>query len=59
VSAIKGFLESVGVDLDRVKEYEVPADDLAHYSKRTIDFEFAFPHGDELSSAFSVDKFSW
>lgn len=47
VSAIKGFLESVGVDLDRVKEYEVPADDLAHYSKRTIDFEFAFPHGDD------------
>jgi glycyl-tRNA synthetase len=47
VSAIKGFLESVGVDLGRVKEYEVPADDLAHYSKRTIDFEFAFPHGDD------------
>jgi glycyl-tRNA synthetase len=46
---IKSFLASVGVDMSRVEELEVPEDDLAHYSKRTIDFEFAYPHGkDEL-----------
>ncbi len=46
---IKTFLEAAGVDMSAVSEYEVPADDLAHYSKRTIDYEFAFPHGnDEL-----------
>ena len=49
VSDIKAFLESVGVDMSKVNELEVPEDDLAHYSKRTIDFEFAYPHGsDEL-----------
>ena len=26
-------------------EYEVPADDRAHYSKRTIDFQFDYPFG--------------
>ena len=46
---IKSFLSSVGVDSDKVHELEVPTDDLAHYSKRTIDYEFEFPHGrDEL-----------
>jgi len=46
---IKTFLEKAGVDMSGVTEFEVPADDLAHYSKRTIDYEFAYPHGkDEL-----------
>jgi glycyl-tRNA synthetase len=46
---ISGFLEKVGVDLSKLYEHEVPETDLAHYSKRTIDFEFDFPHGrDEL-----------
>ncbi len=46
---IKSFLEQAGVDMANVSELEVPADDLAHYSKRTIDYEFAYPHGkDEL-----------
>jgi glycyl-tRNA synthetase len=32
-----------------VHKLEVPEDDRAHYSKRTIDFEFDYPHGrDEL-----------
>lgn len=46
---IKSFLGSVGVDTTKVSELEVAEDDLAHYSKRTIDYEFEYPHGkDEL-----------
>ena len=39
------WLEDIGVDLKHVHELEVPASDRAHYSKRTIDFEFDFPFG--------------
>ena len=47
--AVMSFLENAGVDTKRVHELEVPKDDLAHYSKRTIDYEFEYPHGkDEL-----------
>jgi glycyl-tRNA synthetase len=46
---IMDFLKEAGVDTAKVKEAEVAPDDLAHYSKRTIDYEFAYPHGhDEL-----------
>ena len=46
---IMEFLEALGLDKDLVHELEVPAEDRAHYSKRTIDYEFDFPHGrDEL-----------
>lgn len=46
---IAAFLREAGVDMDRISEAEVAPDDLAHYSKRTIDYEFAYPHGnDEL-----------
>ena len=49
VKDIRAFLENAGVDMSKLTELEVPDDDLAHYSKRTIDFEFAYPHGsDEL-----------
>ncbi|MEK7107303.1 MAG: glycine--tRNA ligase [Patescibacteria group bacterium] len=40
-----GFLESVGIKKSSVHELEVPPEDRAHYSKRTIDFEFDFPFG--------------
>ncbi len=44
---IKGFLKQLG--LEKVYEVEVPAEDRAHYSKRTIDYEYDFPHRrDEL-----------
>lgn len=47
--AVMNFLRNAGVDTERVHELEVPEDDLAHYSKRTIDYEFEYPHGkDEL-----------
>ena len=46
---ISKFLETAGVDSSKLHELEVEADDLAHYSKRTIDYEFEYPHGkDEL-----------
>ncbi|MCC6934446.1 MAG: glycine--tRNA ligase [Candidatus Yanofskybacteria bacterium] len=39
------WMRDVGIDAARVSEFEVPAEDRAHYSKRTIDFMFAFPFG--------------
>ncbi|MCA9346234.1 glycine--tRNA ligase, partial [Candidatus Saccharibacteria bacterium] len=46
---ILSFLKEAGVDVSKVKEAEVSPEDLAHYSKRTIDYEFEYPHGaDEL-----------
>jgi glycyl-tRNA synthetase len=43
------WCEALGLPKDSVHELEVPEDDRAHYSKRTIDFEFDFPHRrDEL-----------
>lgn len=38
------WCDHIGLNRDNIKEYEVPADDLAHYSKRTIDFEYNFPN---------------
>lgn len=49
VKGIRMFLSELGLADDTVHELEVPAKDRAHYSKRTIDFEFDFPHKrDEL-----------
>lgn len=43
------WFKAIGLPEHMVHELEVPAEDRAHYSKRTIDFEFDFPHGrDEL-----------
>ncbi|MFA5933802.1 MAG: glycine--tRNA ligase [Candidatus Paceibacterota bacterium] len=39
------WINDVGIDMGKVHEVEVTADDRAHYSKRTIDFEFEFPFG--------------
>lgn len=51
------FFEALGLPKNKLHELEVPADDLAHYSKRTIDFEFDYPHGkDELAGfAYRTD----
>lgn len=37
------WFDHIGLSREKVREYEVPANDLAHYSKRTIDFEYDFP----------------
>ncbi len=39
------WIEKVGIDKTLVHELEVSQDDRAHYSKRTIDFEFEYPFG--------------
>jgi glycyl-tRNA synthetase len=39
------FVEAVGLKKEHVHELEVADADRAHYSKRTIDFEFDFPFG--------------
>ncbi|MBI4094161.1 glycine--tRNA ligase, partial [Candidatus Kaiserbacteria bacterium] len=39
------FNEAVGIPRSAVHELEVPAEERAHYSKRTIDFEFDWPFG--------------
>ena len=39
------WMEEVGVDMAKVHELEVSKEDRAHYSSRTIDFEFDFPFG--------------
>lgn len=39
------WTNEIGLNKENVHELEVPKDELAHYSKRTIDFEFDFPFG--------------
>jgi len=39
------WMESIGIDMNHIYELEVPEEDRAHYSSRTIDFEFDFPFG--------------
>ncbi len=33
----------LGLSEENIREYDVPENDLAHYSKRTIDFEYNYP----------------
>jgi len=39
------WIERVGINKEKVFELEVSKEDRAHYSKRTIDFEFEWPFG--------------
>lgn len=39
------WMDGVGFDMSKVHELEVAKEDLAHYSKRTVDFEFDYPFG--------------
>ena len=39
--------EEQGVPIESIELYEVPKDELAHYSKRTVDLMYKFPHGIE------------
>ena len=39
--------EEQGVPREHIELYHVPADELAHYSKATIDLMYTFPHGVE------------
>lgn len=51
------FLDALGLPREAVHELEVPENDRAHYSKRTIDIEYDFPIGREelLGLAYRTD----
>lgn len=57
VKDIEAFLNNLGLPSDKVHQLEVPVADRAHYSKRTIDFEYDFPIGKEelLGLAYRTD----
>lgn len=42
---MKTYFKLLGLPEEKIHELEVPESDRAHYSKRTIDFEFDFPFG--------------
>ena len=37
--------DTLGLEKSKIHELDVPKDELAHYSKKTIDFEFDYPFG--------------
>lgn len=39
------WMTGLGIKPDEIHELDVPKEDLAHYSKKTIDFEYDFPFG--------------
>lgn len=51
------WFDALGLPRESVHELEVPAEDRAHYSKRTIDFEFDYPIGKEelMGLAYRTD----
>lgn len=55
--AVWEWCEALGLPKELVHELEVTENDRAHYSKRTIDFEFDFPIGREelLGLAYRTD----
>ena len=56
--AFDDFLESrMGLDLSNINHLEVAPEDRAHYSKRTVDFMFGYPNGEEelMGLAYRTD----
>ena len=52
------FLENVmGLSKDKIHELDVPEEDRAHYSKRTIDMMYDYPNGEEelMGLAYRTD----
>ena len=51
------FLEALGLGSKNIHELDVPAEDRAHYSKKTIDIEYDFPIGKEelMGIAYRTD----
>lgn len=42
---MRDWMELIGLPKDSIHDLDVPEADRAHYSKKTIDFEFEFPFG--------------
>jgi len=57
IGLCKDWFTALGLPEDMVHELEVPESDRAHYSERTIDFEFDFPIGREelMGLAYRTD----
>ena len=57
VGLCKEWFDALGLPSDSIHELEVPEEDRAHYSKRTIDFEFDYPIGREelMGLAYRTD----
>ena len=57
VGCIHQWTDALGLPAENIHEFEVAEKDRAHYSKRTIDFEFDFPIGREelLGLAYRTD----
>jgi glycyl-tRNA synthetase len=57
IKKVHAWCDALGLPAESVHELEVPEDDRAHYSKRTVDFEFDFPIGREelLGLAYRTD----
>lgn len=57
LKATHEFLEALGLNPDSIHELDVPAEDRAHYSKKTIDIEYDFPIGKEelMGIAYRTD----
>ena len=51
------WLDYVGINPEKMFDFEVPEKDRAHYSKKTIDFEYEFPFGKKelLGLAYRTD----
>jgi len=43
--AMRAWIADLGIKDDEIVEYDVPEKELAHYSDKTIDFEYKFPFG--------------
>jgi glycyl-tRNA synthetase len=57
IKLVHDWTDALGLPAESVHELEVPEEDRAHYSKRTVDFEFDFPIGREelLGLAYRTD----
>ena len=57
LKATHEFLEALGLDPKNIHELDVPPEDRAHYSKKTIDIEYDFPIGKEelMGIAYRTD----
>ena len=45
LAAMKVWIKKIGIDENKIHPTEISKEELAHYSKRTVDIEFDFPFG--------------
>ena len=57
LAATHAFLAELGLKPEHIHELDVPAEDRAHYSKKTIDIEYDYPIGREelMGIAYRTD----